>query len=250
MSDAHRIGNEPFGGYYKPKDRPIDDELAKVGPGTPCGEYLRRFWHPIMMSERLTDRPLAVRVMGEDLVLFRDLSGDIGLLHKHCSHRGMSLEFGIIADHGIRCAYHGWRYATSGKILEMPAEPQTNPLKDRICQGAYPAYEYRGLVFAYMGPPERTPAFAHLDIMDLPDNEMVPWQIHSPCNWLQASENSMDPYHTPFLHTRMSGVQFEEAWGELPVTDEKRVTGPGDVHIAVAASEGGEKVVLISVIAT
>jgi nitrite reductase/ring-hydroxylating ferredoxin subunit len=219
MNDAPRIGNESFGGYYKPKDRPVDDELSKVGPGTPCGEYMRRFWHPIMMSERLTDRPLAVRVLGEDLVLFRDLAGDLGLIHKHCSHRGMSMEFGIIAEHGIRCAYHGWCYATSGKILELPGEPAGSPLKDRLFHGAYPVLEYRGLVFAYLGPPDKKPAFPHLDVMDLPGNDMVPWQIHSPCNWLQVSENSMDPYHTPFLHTRMSGVQFEDVWGELPVVD-------------------------------
>ncbi len=219
MSEMQRTGNEPFGGYYKPKDRPADDELAKVGPGTPCGEYLRRFWHPILMSERLSDRPLAVRVLGEDLVLFRDLAGNIGLVDKFCSHRGMSLEFGIIAEHGIRCAYHGWYYGPDGRILETPGEPPNSLLKEKVCQGAYPVREYRGLIFAYMGPPERKPAFPLLDMMDLPGNEMVPWQIHSPCNWLQVSENSMDPYHTPFLHTRMSGVQFEEVWGELPVMD-------------------------------
>jgi len=219
MSEVQRIGNEPFGGYYKPKDRPVDDELARVGPGTPCGEYLRRFWHPLVMSERLSNRPLPVRLLGEDLVLFRDLAGDIGLVHKHCSHRGMSLEFGIIAQHGIRCAYHGWRYGTDGRILETPGEPPNSLLKERLCHGAYPVLEYRGLVFAYMGPPEMKPAFPRMDIMDLPGNDMVPWQIHSPCNWLQVSENSMDPYHTPFLHTRMSGVQFEEVWGELPVMD-------------------------------
>ena len=214
-----RIGNELFGGYYKPKNRPADDELSRVGPGTPCGDYLRRFWHPIMMSERLADRPLPVRILGEDLVLFRDLSGDLGLVHKHCSHRGMSLEYGIIANHGIRCAYHGWCFAGSGRILETPGESPKSLLKERVFHGAYPVLDYRGLIFAYLGPPESRPAFAHLDMMALPDNEMVPWQIHSPCNWLQVSENSMDPYHTPFLHTRMSGVQFEEVWGELPVVD-------------------------------
>lgn len=219
MNDITRIGNEPFGGYYKPKDRPVDDELSRVGPGTPCGEYLRRFWHPVMMSERIGDRPLLLRVLGEDLVLFRDLSGDVGLVHKHCSHRGLSLEFGIVGKHGIRCAYHGWCFASTGQIMETPGESPRSVLKERIFHGAYPVVEYRGLVFAYLGPPETKPAFPRLDMMELPDNDMVPWQIHSPCNWLQVSENSMDPYHTPFLHTRMSGVQFEEAWGELPVVD-------------------------------
>ena len=218
MSDATRSG-VPFGGYYQPKDRPVDDELSRVGAGTPCGEYLRRFWHPVMMSERLADRPLAVRILGEDLVLFRDRSGDVGLVHKFCSHRGMSLEFGIVANHGIRCAYHGWCYGVDGRILETPGEPPQSLLKERVVHGAYPVVDHKGLIFAYLGPPEAKPAFPRLDMMELPDNDMVPWQIHSPCNWLQVSENSMDPYHTPFLHTRMSGVQFEEVWGELPIVD-------------------------------
>lgn len=219
MSELRRLGNEPYGGYYKPKERPADEELACVGPGTPAGEYLRRFWHPFMMAERLHDKPLPVRLLGEDLVLFRDLSGDLGLVHRHCAHRGMSLEYGIIAQHGIRCAYHGWMFAPDGRILETPGEPPASVLKERICQGAYPVVEMQGLIFAYMGPIEAKPPFPHLDVMDMPGNEMLPWQIHSPCNWLQVSENSMDPYHTPFLHTRMSGVQFEEIWGELPIVD-------------------------------
>src|SRR5215212_60673 len=124
------IGIQPYSGYHKPKDRPIDAELSAVGPGTPCGEYLRRFWHPIMMSERLTDHPLPIRILGEDLVLFRDLSGDVGLVDKHCSHRGMSLEFGIIAPHGIRCAYHAWCFGTNGQILETPGESSRSMLKE------------------------------------------------------------------------------------------------------------------------
>jgi phenylpropionate dioxygenase-like ring-hydroxylating dioxygenase large terminal subunit len=219
MNDLTQTVNVAFGGYHKPKDRPADDELSRVGPGTPCGEYLRRFWHPVMMSQRLARQPMALRILGEDLVLFRDLSGDLGLVHKHCSHRGMSLEFGIPAEHGIRCAYHGWCYAGSGQILETPGEAPHSRLKERLFHGAYPVLEHRGLIFAYFGPPALQPAFPRLDMMELPDNEMLPWQIHSPCNWLQISENSMDPFHTPFLHTRMSGVQFEDIWGELPVID-------------------------------
>lgn len=219
MNDVTQTVNLPFSGYHKPKERPVDDELSRVGPGTPCGEYLRRFWHPVMMSQRVADTPMALRILGEDLVLFRDLSGDVGLVHKHCSHRGMSLEFGIPAVHGIRCAYHGWCFGTSGQLLDTPGESASSVLKQRLFHGAYPVMDYKGLIFAYLGPPELKPAFPELDMMDLPGNEMLPWQIHSPCNWLQISENSMDPFHTPFLHTRMSGVQFEDAWGELPIVD-------------------------------
>ncbi len=145
MNDVQRTGNEPFGGYYKPKERSVDEELSRVGPGTPCGEYLRRFWHPILMSDRLADRPLPLRILGEDLVLFRDLSGDIGLVHKHCSHRGMSLEFGIIANHGIRCAYHGWCYGTDGRILETPGESPKSKLTGAYLPWRLPGRRVQGI---------------------------------------------------------------------------------------------------------
>ncbi len=219
MNDVNQTVNLPFCGYYKPKDRPVDDELSRVGPDTAGGEYLRRFWHPVMLSQRVADRPLPLRILGEDLILFRDLSGAVGLVHKHCSHRGMSLEFGIVARHGIRCAYHGWCFDTNGQILETPGESPSSLLKQRLFHGAYPVVDSQGLIFAYFGPPELKPPFPRLDMMELPGNEMLAWQIHSPCNWLQVSENSIDPFHTPFLHTRMSGVQFEAVWGELPVVD-------------------------------
>jgi len=208
-----------FSGYYQPKDRPVEELTARVGPDTPCGEYLRRFWHPILLSSQLGKRPLAIRVLGEDLVIYRDLSGDIGLLHLHCAHRGASLEFGIVAEHGIRCCYHGWMFANDGTILETPGEPATSPHKHRYCQGAYPVVEYRDLIFAYLGPPEVRPEFPLFDTMVMPDNRMVPYIIHSPCNWQQVSENSMDPFHVPFLHTRVSGAQFSEVFGELPIIE-------------------------------
>ena len=208
-----------FGGYYQPKDRPIEELTARVGHGTPCGEYLRRFWHPILLSSQLGSRPLAIRILGEDLVIYRDLSGDIGLLEKHCAHRGASLVFGIIGDHGIRCCYHGWMYANDGTILETPGEPSTSPHKERVCQGAYPVVEFSDVIFAYMGPPELRPEFPLFDAMIMPDNRMVPYVIHSPCNWQQVSENSMDPFHVPFLHTRVAGPQFSEVFAELPLIE-------------------------------
>jgi phenylpropionate dioxygenase-like ring-hydroxylating dioxygenase large terminal subunit len=220
MSEISR-NNRPikFGGYYQPKEREVEDLTARVGPGTPCGEYLRRFWHPIMLSTQLDALPQAIRILSEDLVIYRDLSGDIGLLHKHCAHRGASLEFGIIADHGIRCCYHGWMYANDGTILETPGEPANSPHKDRYCQGAYPVIEYKDVIFAYLGPPELKPEFPILDAMVIPDDKMVPYLIHSPCNWQQVSENSMDPFHVPFLHTRVAGPQFSEVFEQLPIIE-------------------------------
>jgi nitrite reductase/ring-hydroxylating ferredoxin subunit len=201
-----------FNGYYRAGPQSEDEELTHVGPGTPCGEYLRRFWQPVCLSEQLTDLPLAIRIMDEDLVVFRDFSGDIGLLHRQCSHRRASLEYGVIAEHGIRCCYHGWLYDVDGTILETPGEPEDSPIRQTLCHGAYPVIEYGNIVFAYMGPPQSRPEFPVYDTMDMPGNEMLPYLIDMPCNWLQVNENPMDPYHAVYLHSRATGVQFKESW--------------------------------------
>ena len=148
-----------YNGYYRTSRESEDAELTHVGPGTPCGEYMRRFWHPVAMTSQIEELPIGLRVLGEDLVLFRDLSGRIGLLHKHCSHRRASLEFGVVAEKGIRCCYHGWLFDIDGRILDVPGEPADSPIPSRLCHGAYPTREYKGLVFAYLGPPERRPDF-------------------------------------------------------------------------------------------
>ncbi|MGQ0664395.1 MAG: Rieske 2Fe-2S domain-containing protein [Pseudomonadota bacterium] len=211
--------DRPHGGFYKTAACAEDAELTHVGPGTPCGEYLRRFWHPVAMASELKDLPLVVRVLGEDLVLFRDLSGRIGLLHRHCSHRGTSLEFGIPSARGLRCCYHGWLFDIDGTVLETPGEPPASRIKDGFYHGAYPVFEYKGLIFAYLGPPDEKPDVPIFDSFELPGDELIPYSLRFPCNWLQANENGMDPIHSTFLHTRVSGVQFEVAWGELPVIE-------------------------------
>ena len=123
---ADRV-NDTEGRHYRghaQATRPAEDPvLTHVGPGTPCGEYWRRFWFPVAMVEEVTELPLGLRILGEDLVLFRDGSGRHGLLHRHCSHRNTSLEFGIVEEQGIRCCYHGWHYDIDGTILETPASP-------------------------------------------------------------------------------------------------------------------------------
>ena len=219
MSQTRWI-SKPLDGY-RSKDLPEEEdaELTRVGPGTPGGEYFRRFWQPVAMSSQLGSHPVAIRILGEDLVVFRDLSGNIGLVHRHCAHRRMSLEFGRIEQHGIRCAYHGWLYDTDGSILEVPGEPAGSTIPQKVCLGAYPVHEYKGLVFAYMGPAEERPAFPFLDSFDLPDDELVPYSIGSACNWLQESENSVDPIHSVFLHGRVNGPQFPglENFVNLPI---------------------------------
>ena len=134
----------------------------------------------------------------------RDLAGDIGLLHRHCSHRGTSLEFGRISDHGIRCCYHGWKFAVDGTILETPGEPEHSKRKTSLKHGAYKTKVFSGLVFTYMGPPELTPSFPILDTYLYPkDNRLVPYKLHQPSNWLQAHENGADPIYTAFLARKL-----------------------------------------------
>lgn len=202
---------------YHHRERPQEDEeLIHVGPGTPCGEYLRRFWQPIITSEELQDLPRRLRILGEDLVAFRDKSGAVGILELHCPHRGTSLEYGLIAEKGIRCCYHAWCMDVDGKILDTPGEPADSTLKERLYHGGYPVHEYGGLVFAYMGPPDKQPAFLILDTFNLPGYQLVAVPGYTwPCNWLQVKENSMDPAHLAFLHTLPGSEGFTSDFEEL-----------------------------------
>ncbi|MFB3098241.1 MAG: Rieske 2Fe-2S domain-containing protein [Dehalococcoidia bacterium] len=209
--------NTEYSGYYHRDVPKENEELTHVGPNTPCGEYLRRFWQPVAYSDELTDLPKKLRIMGEDLVIYRDLGGNVGLLELHCAHRGTSLEYGLVSQCGIRCCYHGWLFDRNGAILETPGEPADSTLKDRLFQGAYPIHESNGLIFAYMGPPENRPHFPLYDSMIRPGYKMMPGQSYVlPCNWLQVAENGMDPVHTSFLHTIVTGAQFTDEFGVIP----------------------------------
>ena len=209
-----------FSGYnaaLQPAD--IDGELARVGPGTPCGEYLRRFWHPVHITSELGDLPQLVRILGEDLVLFRYDGDKYGLVHKHCPHRRASLEYGKCEPRGIRCCYHGWLFAADGEILETPGEaPDAEPaaaVRARTRLGAYPVHEHNGLIFAYLGPPEEMPEFPVYDTLLLPDMVTRPYKAPYRCNWVQVLDAIMDPVHTTFLHSQISHPQFSEGMAEL-----------------------------------
>ena len=212
-----------YKGYYLDNSSEYDAELACVGRGTACGEYMRRFWHPVALTSQIKDVPLPIRRFGEDLILFRDKSGRYGLVHKHCCHRNVSLEFGIVCEAGIRCCYHGWLYDVDGRLLEAPAQKNEQVLRAQVQLGAYPVREYKGLVFAYMGPPETIPEFPIYDTCEIEGGELVPYEVEQPCNWLQIAENSMDPYHVVFLHTRVNVVQFTEKLGVIPSLDWREV---------------------------
>ena len=207
-----------------------DAELAEVGPGTPCGEFMRRYWLPVYLSANVTKRPIKVRVLGEDLILFRDGTGRPGLLYPRCAHRGTTLYYGKVDDKGIRCCYHGWQFDVEGRCIDQPCEPNggagsatASKLRENVRQPWYPLQERYGLVFAYMGPPAKQPLLPRWDILEnLGPGEKIhtdassgfktggaggessPLEIN-PCNWLQDFENIMDPFHVPILHVSHSG---------------------------------------------
>ncbi len=210
---------QPFCGYHHSIIPPEDVELTHVGPGTPCGEYMRRFWHPVAASHELGELPLLVKILAEELVLFRDRSARLGLVNKHCPHRGASFEHGICEERGIRCCYHGWLFDVDGTILETPAEPENSPIRHNFRLGAYPTVERDGVIFAYMGPPEHKPEFPVYDTFDIPGTEDVAYSMTYPCNWMQIVENAMDPFHGVFLHARVSGTQFFDSWAKLGIVD-------------------------------
>ena len=203
-----------------------DAALTEVRRGTPMGEMLRRYWHPVGLTGDATDTPRAVRVLGEDLVLFRNGSERAGLVHARCCHRGTTLYYGRVEEKGIRCCYHGWLFDAEGHCLDQPCEPEGGRQRGRIRQPWYPVQERYGLIFAYMGPPDRKPILPRYECLDvLDDGEFIEADDSSlggggppiiPCNWLQHFENVVDPLHVPILHGAFSGMQFTDAMAAMP----------------------------------
>ena len=182
--------------------REQNDRLTQVGPGTPAGELLRRYWQPVLAAAELTDdHPIkAIRRLGEDLVAYKTTTGEYGLVAEQCPHRLASLAYGSVDEHGIRCPYHGWKFNAAGRCLEQPAEPPGSNLKDEVRHTAYPVELLGGLLFAYMGPLP-APPLQRWDVLTWTQGKR--WvQKHSllDCNWLQAMENSVDPAHLYWLH--------------------------------------------------
>jgi phenylpropionate dioxygenase-like ring-hydroxylating dioxygenase large terminal subunit len=214
------------GTAYEMRPASYKSELVEVARGTPMGELLRRYWHPVGLSSDAMDRPRNVRALGEDLILFRDGAGKAGLVHARCCHRGTTLYYGKVELRGIRCCYHGWLFDTQGRCLEQPCEPQGGLFRDKVRQPWYPLEERYGLIFAYMGPPERKPILPRYECLEVMDEgEFVEADDSSlggggpsiiPCNWLQHFENVVDPFHVPVLHAAFSGAQFNMAMAAMP----------------------------------
>lgn len=227
-----------------------DAQLTEVGRGKPMGELLRRYWHPVGLGSDATSAPRQVRVLDEDLILFRDGTGRAGLVHARCCHRGATLYYGKVEERGIRCCYHGWLYDVQGRCLDQPCEPDGGAkYRGRVRQPWYPVEERYGLVFAYMGPPEKKPVLPRFDALEeLGPGELVEVDDSSigsgggvivPCNWLQHYENLIDPYHVPILHGSFSGNQFVQAMSVMPQVDFE-VTARGVKSTSVRTLEGGK----------
>jgi phthalate 4,5-dioxygenase len=177
--------------------------LTRTGAGTPMGEMMRRYWIPALLSEEIPTPdcpPVQVRIMGEELVAFRDSNGRVGLMDEHCSHRGTSLFYGRNEECGLRCIYHGWKYDVDGNVLDTPAEPTGSRFKEKVRQNAYPIHEVAGIIFAYMGPKELMPLFPNYEWTQVPlENTYVTKALQS-CNYLQGVEGECDSSHLSFLH--------------------------------------------------
>jgi 5,5'-dehydrodivanillate O-demethylase len=180
--------------------REQQETLTRVGPGTPMGELLRRYWFPVAATAELPEaRAIPVRLLGEDLVLFRMLGGALGLLDARCPHRGASLAHGVVDDCSVRCAYHGWRFDRAGACLEIPSLHGDGALRERARTRAHRVEELGGLVFAYLGP-EPAPLLPRYDLFVWPGVLRDIGRALIPCNWLQIMENSVDPTHLEWLH--------------------------------------------------
>ena len=179
-------------------------KLTEVGPGTIGGEFLRRYWHPFAGLHEVTEEsPTSFfRILGEDLVLFRDKSGNVGLLADHCSHRGASLLYGRVEERGLACAYHGWLYDTQGNCLETPAEPADSKFHLTVKHRAYPVEKLMGMYWAYLGPLP-APPIRRMDIADYPLEHIV--EMIYDANWVQIVENHVDSTHIFILHQDTAG---------------------------------------------
>jgi 5,5'-dehydrodivanillate O-demethylase len=221
--------------------RDENETLTRVGRGTPAGELLRRYWMPVAAAGELTaDKPIkAVRLLGEDLVVFRDRKGRYGVVGEQCPHRKASLAFGRVDEEGIRCPYHGWKFDGAGKCLEQPAEPETGGFKDKIKHTAYPVEKLGGLLWAYLGPEPR-PLLPRWDVLAWEQGRrwIEKHEVYH-CNWLQPMENSVDPSHLFWLHGETAHLaqtveRYEEEHHFIPfefgIMKQRRTPGknPGD----------------------
>ncbi len=181
-----------------------NNRLCRVEGDAPMGKLMRRHWVPAALSEQLGERdgtPIRLRLMGEDLVAFRDTEGRLGVLGEFCTHRKASLAFGRNEECGLRCLYHGWKFDVEGNVVEMPSEPKESGFAEKVKHKAYPAREAGGFVWVYMGPAAEMPAFEPPSWAPTPEAKVSVVRIELPCNWAQVMEGQIDSAHSSSLHS-------------------------------------------------
>jgi phthalate 4,5-dioxygenase len=185
-----------------------NERVTRVGPGTPAGKLFRRYWWPLCLSTELPEKdgaPLRVRILGEDLIAFRDTTGAVGLIDAYCPHRRAPLFFGRNEECGLRCVYHGWKFDKHGDCVDMPSEPAGTTLQAKVKILAYPTFEKAGVVWTYMGPKDKQPAFPDYEWMRAPDTHRFVSKTFENCNYLQALEGGLDTAHSSFAHNNRLG---------------------------------------------
>lgn len=185
-----------------------NDTLCQVTRSTPMGNLMRRYWIPFLLDWELPGPdcpPVEVRLLGEDLVAFKDTSGRVGLIQSACPHRRVSLFWGRNENDGIRCVYHGWQFNVDGNCIDMPSEPEATNFKSKVQITAYPCVERGGVIWAYMGPPDKKPAEPGFEWTGVSPMHRSVTKVQQQCNWLQALEGGIDSVHTNFLHRNLQG---------------------------------------------
>jgi phthalate 4,5-dioxygenase len=227
-----------------------NDLLTRVGPGTPLGETMRRYWVPALLDWELPEPdcpPVRVKLLGEKLVAFRATNGQVGVVQDACPHRRASLFWGRNEEDGIRCVYHGWKFDVNGQCTDMPSEPDSSNFKDKIKIVAYPAVEMGNVVWVYMGPKEHQPALPKLEFTQVPDSHRGISKVVQDCNWLQGLEGGIDSVHTNFLHRNLkgSGVAAMDKARAVSMVAEVEVvpTDYGYTYAGIRRMGSGEKYV-------
>ena len=185
-------------------DHALNDALTRVGPGSPMGETMRRYWLPALLTIEIPEPdcpPVRVALLGESLLAFRDTDGRIGLVQEACAHRRASLYFGRNEECGIRCVYHGWKFDVDGNCVDQMNEPR--PFKEQVKITAYPTTEMGGVIWAYLGPPDKIPAHPEFEFTQVPETHRYMTKVWQECNWLQALEGGIDSSHAPILHRKL-----------------------------------------------
>ncbi|OWT63575.1 Rieske 2Fe-2S domain-containing protein [Candidimonas nitroreducens] len=215
-----------------------DNELlVRVGPKTAMGELMRLYWLPFLLSKDVpaNGQPYRVRLLGEDLVAFRDSEGRVGLVDQACPHRGAPLVFARNEEGGLRCIYHGWKFSVDGRCHDMPAEPENTPMLNRVCVKAYSVRERNGVLWAYMGPDETPPELPAMEWnMVPPENVHVSMRIQE-CNWLQALEGEIDSAHAAMLHGRVDSGGSIDQWKQAADLAPKFEVVQHDAGLHIAA---------------